>query len=70
MSANVRSVVDHSDQMAFDCRCELLMERAPLKVADVYRRAILSLKVCIIFLNSCSSKILAHLSTFDFQILL
>ncbi|GMT02808.1 hypothetical protein PENTCL1PPCAC_24982, partial [Pristionchus entomophagus] len=39
------AVAEHPDSDdAWIARCELLMERAPLKVADVYRRAILSLK--------------------------
>ncbi|KAF8384513.1 hypothetical protein PRIPAC_73655 [Pristionchus pacificus] len=39
------AVAEHADSDdAWIARCELLMERAPLKVADVYRRAILSLK--------------------------
>ncbi|GMT34262.1 hypothetical protein PFISCL1PPCAC_25559, partial [Pristionchus fissidentatus] len=39
------AVAEHSDSDdAWIARCELLMARAPLKVADVYRRAILSLK--------------------------
>ncbi|GMR33213.1 hypothetical protein PMAYCL1PPCAC_03408, partial [Pristionchus mayeri] len=39
------AVAEHPDSDdAWIARCELLMERAPLKVAEVYRRAILSLK--------------------------